>query len=268
MKKLTKDEALRLVEEYVGKGKVNIQELSINDDKYGWKVIYKQGKKLEVIHFENYFEAQDFCFEFGGNNNMTIAAPNELLFIDHNDKNWSSSKIKEMGHKIISISFSKCYGEKDSDKTFNTDLPEDCGIIVSPGKKTKDGTYRIKLKRSYQQRDVLFGKTVYFENEDQFDMFLDFMAMEFPNHKIPISQFKTINLLESFVLQFKRKSVGDGSKTMELRLTHINGEHFSKFRFQDILNIADGLAGTTCERVIKTRKKDQIEDRCGISLGL
>ena len=248
---------------------VNIQEINPSTDGHGWKVVYKQGKKLHTLNFENFLEAQEFCYEFGGKNNMTVAAPRYLMFIDSDNGGWSSAKIKGLGHEVVSISFSKCFADKDSEEKFDVSLPLECGTSSFPGKKTKKGNKgNVKFKRVYQQHDILFGKTIYFENLKSFDNFLDFVINKFPKHRLPIASFKVKKNKTNDILTFQKKKVGDGTKSMELRLTHINGQPYSSYRFKDILNFADGLAETNCERIIKVRKNEKIDDICGISLGL
>lgn len=260
-----KSNVQKVIDEYIGKGKVNILSCT-KIEKSKWSVRFKQKGKIDEVEFNDLKEAQDFCFEFGGKNNMTIAAPRQLLFINPNEETWSAKALEAWGHNLLSIKTMKCYSQQGTSTHVYLDIPEECGCVYLPGKKTTKMDETVKLTRTIQQADIINGKKIFFEDTYAIDNLVAHLRKELPHHNIPVASFQTQNAETGDLCDFQRKRVGDGSKRIELRLKSINGKNISDWKFMDILGIADGLAETTCERVIGT--KPTANDRCATSLGI
>lgn len=93
--------ARKALEAAVGKGKVIITNDPVQTTG-GWRVGYEypENGATEVVVFEKYNEAEEFCLELGGKNVLTVAAPMELLCLE----NWDESSFFDMGHKLVQIS--------------------------------------------------------------------------------------------------------------------------------------------------------------------
>ena len=265
MSKVSKLQAQELIDEFVGKGKVNILSCS-RDEKGEWVVRFKAKGKTEKVVFDDLREAQEFCFEFGGKNNMTVAAPRELLFINPDENHWSTSIFDKYGHTVLSIETKDAKSSKGAKTPIPTILPENCGSAYLPGKKTTKQKEQVELKRTTRYSDEINGKKIYFVYTEQLNNFVKHCKEEFPNHNIPIKAIQTQNNDTGHLCVFERSLVGDGSRRMELRLVEINKKSFSEWKYMDIVAITDGLAVIDCERVKKQGIKE--EDLCGISLGV
>jgi len=260
---LTKRTAKNAIEEFIGEGKVNIMEVS-RADNGNWIVKFKQNNKLTLLDFPNHQEAEDFAFEFGGLNNLTVTAPDSMLFLDQ----WDIEGIWNDGHEILSVQTAAAKSEDDRETKVPHVLGPECGFSYLPGSKKTKERETISFVEQIKQVDQVSGRTMVFDNVDQPKALIKQLKDKFPSHRFPVESFISRNHESSHLCKWLRRRVGDGTKRMELRLIKLGGEDFTKCRYSQLIIAADGLAATECERVIIKKSAVKTEDHCGISLGV
>lgn len=260
---LTKSTAKEAIEEFIGAGKVNILGVS-RADNGEWSVKFKQNNKMILLDFPNHTEAEEFAFEFGGFNNLTVTAPEGLLFLEQ----WDIEQIWDDGHEILSIQTASAKSENDRETKVPHVLSPDCGYSYLPGSKKTKNRENICFVEQIKQVDQVSGRTMVFDNVSQPRELITQLKDKFPNHRFPVENFVSRNHESKQLCKWLRRRVGDGTKRMELRLIKLDGEDFTKCRYSQIIVAADGLASTECERVIIKKAAVKTEDHCGISLGV
>lgn len=252
-----------LIDEFRGKDKVTIKSMR-KEENGKWRVTYmEEAGRTDVVDFDGHHDAHLFCFAFGGKNHLTVSAPVDLLDLS----NWVEKNIREMGHKVLSISLSQSYSAQNTDKKIEHKVPSGCGSGFLPGKNKRDGSGSgISIFERFVQTSILQRKKVEFSEDDSIDKLREFLVSKFPEYSMQVSGAVTLNQDYNALCVWVRKKVGDGSKRMQLRLEKINGESFQEFMYSDILKYADGMASTECERVYIKKRREVIEDRCGFSL--
>lgn len=261
MGKLNKSEAKKIRENQVGKGKVIVKRDPVQVSG-GWEIIIEdENGTTELLLFKTYQEAQEACFQFGGNNIMTIAAPMEL-----NDfENWTTEKFFNWGHIVREITLTQSICTEDKRRKVPNELPKDCGSGTLPGSNRKVPTifHEMVISENY-----VLKKTIHFSEGDQLDNLKKWLGIRFPGHKFMVDSFVTQNHETSDYCKFVRQKVGDGTKRMELKMVKLNGEEYQKCRIHSILQAADGLAAHECKIVKLETQKIAVNTICGDYLGI
>lgn len=261
MGKLDKATAKKIREGQIGTGKVIIKRDPVQVVG-GWEIVTEdENGKTDLLLFKTYQEAQEACFQFGGNNIMTIAAPMEL----NEFENWSSKKLFDLGHHVKQVSLTQSIFTGDRQRKIPNELPKDCGCGKLPGSNKKTPTFFHEMVIS---ENYVLKKTIYFEQPEQLDNLQEWLIKKFPGHRFMVDSFVTQNHETSDYCKFTRQKVGDGTKRMELKLVKLNGEDYQKCRINNIIAAADGLASHECKIVRLETQKIAVNTICGDYLGL
>lgn len=78
---------------------------------------------------------------------------------------------------------------------------------------------------------------------------------EFPGMIFDVLAATTQHLVTGKSPSWKRVKIGDGTRTMALKVVALDGKHYTECYKMDLLNAADGLAETECDEVPAPQKE-------------
>jgi len=234
----------KLLEEFIGKDKVESNSIFQNDDD-NW--IYKFKEKgirgWQEITLPDRETAENFHFMFGGKNASTVSAPEKLNTIN----DWGADYIEYLGHRITEISVQglRCLRSQ----TIPIDIPEGCGHQKIIGKKKKEPKKDIINLRQNDVEKCDFTRV--FKGKDELNQFVYFLKNDplLKNLKFYVRKMTTENEETYDVGLWKRCSAKDGTARMIVELKKINGLDYTKLMYRELLAFADGMADAECKKI-------------------
>ncbi len=194
---------------------------------------------------------------FGGKNDYTLHAPDELLKLN----SWDSETLFEFGHSLIKI------GLKGSKRIRNqlipVTIPEGCGY---PEKTNRRGKKNVKedLLSIKQTDEEKIDVTRSFKTRSEFDSFLKFLfsSKYLKGFEWEVLVLSTISVDVKKKCDWRKKKPGDGTSRMVLKLVRLNGVYYEQCLPHDLLSAADGMVGGECRTIQTVQTPPTPKDLC------
>ena len=235
------------------RGKVQVLEIYFKKERKEWTMKFKEGDgQVKEVGSEDRDFMEALFFEFGGNNPETCKTQSRFLELDGS---WDSRDIDRLGHVItkITVRGQKSHRKRNHPYTF----PEDVG---EPRALKSNRTVRDEVVVGEDHNEKC-SFTRSFSNPGEFDNLVRFLRTHdcLKDLKFTVYGLGTQSKFNGGQCVWERGQAGDGTSSMVLELTKINGTHFSKHPRKFLYDAADGMFDAPCKRVTMAKSKKRYE---------
>ncbi len=225
-----------------------------------WLVSYEEKRQYQEVTFKSYFEAEEFCTNFGGRNIITVAAPQELMCFN----NWNTNDIWNMGHVIKKVKLPKTHFNIKRNNIIPHTAPPSCGSSKAPGNIKQP---ELSFAEALNVVSLIKEVTAHFAKQTMIDDLQEYLKNTFPGVKFAVSSFVSKNHETGDECLWKKTKIGNNSGGNELRLIKINGKDYQECRIRNILAVADGMAERDC-KLVPVKAVPSYQILCGTFLGV
>ncbi len=247
----TRDQLKGMLSFSIGAGKVAM--LNEKRVKEGIQLWWEENGKIEFAIFPSKQEAKEFREAFAGKNLTTVRADEKYM---HANGNWSAIELFEQGQMIIGIKLGIERVEA---------LGRD-NIILEPGTGRASITKRKRPPKKAETMPVPHfhvtktNGTRYFDTPEECDKYFQNLYTGVPTCNKNILWLRTMHLESGAYVDWKRRSVKDGSSRMELVVRTINGQDYGFVAADIIFDVTEGFDVEPCQKLIeKPRAKEPTE---------
>jgi hypothetical protein len=239
----------RILQKVIGHGKVRIRTIPQQPGADGlWDFIYDENGKVHKLALKTREERDALIQEFGGLNPDSVAAP--PAFIKYAGT-WSVQALLAFGHSIKQITLEGLHVIPHPDAAGNSrtevKVPEGCGHSIIPRKRGKAPERGISI--STFTRTKVSKRVRAFDSDEEANKFLSWYRERFPNVIIYICEMITVNNETGQSCKWVTQLAGDGSRRKEMILQAVDGVHYSKMPYYDVLDAAGCMIHSECSAI-------------------